>query len=483
MKKKRKILKINTKKETVNAGNVQSEMRNIARDLVSNAVMTRTQLVESMMDQGGKDINQSCGYPSTITPEMYTEMYAREGVGARIVDVWPEETWSDKPSIYENEDAKIVTPFETKWRALEEKYHVTSVMARADALSGVGKYGVILLGVNDGKQLNEPVEGVDTEDSTPNGVEGRELLYIRPFMESAVKPSAMETNVLNPRFGKVKEYQIEFTDGLNQVARKVHWSRIVHLADRREMSEIEGVPRMQKSYNRLLDIRKILGGSGEMFWKGGFPGYSFEVDNDGEVELDKESLREEMQSYMNGLQRYLALEGVKAKSLAPQVEDPKGHLACQLDACAMTEGIPKRILFGSEQAELASSQDTKTWNRRVAKRQKYYASPYIIRPVINRLISIGILPYVETYFINWEDLNTTSDKEKADVARAWAEALAKFVQGDVEQVIPIQEFLSILGSLPQEQVKQIMDSLEDSMEDDEDDEDVDLEEEQTDDKE
>jgi len=477
MSKKRRSLRINTKSKPVTATNVQKEMHTMALELVGNASLSRAQLMQSMLDQGGKDINESCGYPEVITPEMYTEMYAREGVGARIVDVWPEETWSEKPAIYENEHPEDATAFETAWRSVDEKYHVTSVMARADALSGVGKYGVILLGVNDGKQLNEPIEGVDSEDAT-QATEERELLFIRPFMETAVKPTQMETNVRNSRFGRVKEYTIDFMDGNTNVSRKVHWSRIIHLADRREMSEIEGVPRMQKSYNRLLDIRKILGGSGEMFWKGGFPGYSFEVDNDGEVEVDKESLRAEMEKYMNGLQRYLALEGVKAKSLAPQVEDPKGHLTCQLDACAMTEGIPKRILFGSEQAELASSQDTKTWNRRVAKRQKYYASPYIIRPVINRLISIGILPFVEAYFIDWEDLNTTSDKEKADVAKAWAEALAKFVQGDVEQVIPIQEFLSILGALPQEQVKQIMDALDDSMAEEDDPDDVDPDEKQ-----
>ena len=53
---------------------------------------------------------------------------------------------------------------------------------------------------------------------------------------------------------------------------------------------------MQRSYNRLLDARKILGGSGEMFWRGGFPGYSFEVNSgmDG-AEVDTTSLRSEME--------------------------------------------------------------------------------------------------------------------------------------------------------------------------------------------
>lgn len=231
------------------------------------------------------------------------------------------------------------------------------------------------------------------------------------------------------------------------------------------MSDVFGVPRMQKNFNRLLDVRKILGGSAEMFWKGGFPGYSFEVNSglDG-AEVDTSSLRAEMDNYMTGLQRYLALEGVSAKSLAPQVADPKNHLDCQLAAIALSEGIPQRILFGSERGELASSQDAKAWNSRLRKRQEQYLTPFVVRPFVDRLIALGILPVPEEgYTIFWPDLTTQSDQEKAEVVRTWADALAKYVAGDVGQVVPIDSFLSILANMPQDQITEITESLRDSL--------------------
>ncbi len=435
------------------------QMNNIASEILANAVQTRAQLISQIIDGGGKDLNTSCGYPSSIEATDYENFYSREGVAARVVDVWPEESWSIPPLVYEVEDPNKVTEFEKVWTEVSEEQNLLSILARADTLSGIGRFGVLLLGIDDGEDLEVPVDGVSLKGNERIGGDkvNRSLLYIRPFQESVVEITETEKDVSNPRFGLPVMYNIFFIDGANSFSKKVHWHRVIHLADKREMSDTFGTPRMQKSYNRLLDVRKVLGGSGEMFWKGGFPGYSFEADND--AELDLTSLRSEMQNYFLGLQRSLAMQGGKIKSLAPQVADPKSHLECQMNAIAISEGIPKRILFGSEQGELASSQDTKTWNRRLKKRQEQYITPLVIRPFIDRLIALAVLPTVERYFVKWPDLDTQTDKEKADVARVWSEALAKFVAGDCDQVIPIEEFLTIFGNLPQEQVALIMERV------------------------
>ena len=441
---------------------VNMEMHQMARELIANSIVTRSEFIRQVIDGGGKDLNTDCGYPDSLKASDYQNMYAREGVGARVVDVWPEESWSSPPLIYETEDPEQVTEFERLWNTMDEELGVLSLLARADKLSGVGQYGIILLGLDDGKTLDQPIEGVDIRGTgRAEGGVTRKLLYLRTFQESVLEITGTELDSSNPRFGQPTEYKINFSDGTNQFAKKVHWTRVVHLADNREMSEVYGTPRMQKSYNRLLDVRKVMGGSGEMFWKGGFPGLSFEVngDNDG-IELDTDSLRDEMQNYMLGLQRYLALEGVTAKSLAPQVADPEHHLEVQLNAIAIGEGIPKRILFGSEQGELASSQDMRTWHRRLRKRQEGYLTPMVVRPFVDRLIAVGTLPVVEQYFVEWPDISTQTDQEKADVAAKWAEALAKFVAGSVDAVVPIEEFLSIFGNMESAQVKQIMEALD-----------------------
>ena len=430
-----------------------------APSLLSNAIFTRTELLNQIIDEGGKDLDSSCGYPRSIDPEKYQLMYAREGVAARAVDVWPRETWSVTPEVYETEDPEQVTEFEERWNALEKKFMLMGLLSRADRLSGVGRFGGILFGLDDGKPLNTEVDGFQEEGGgTPH-----ELLYIRTFHEPVLRVSASERDSANPRFGLPLFYNVTFQDDDNgqTISTSVHWHRILHVADNREMSEVFGVPRMQRVYNRLLDLRKVLGGSAEMFWKGGYPGYSLEVSgDDSNVELDVESIRAEFEKFSNDLQRYMALTGITTKSLAPQVADPTGHLEAQMDSIAISLGIPKRVLFGSEQAELASSQDSRTWNRRVAERQTGYITPYLIRPFVRRMNSLGILPWVEEFFIDWPDMNARTDEERAAITKSWAEGLAKYVQGGVDHLIPPEEFLSIFAELPAEQVRQISKALE-----------------------
>jgi hypothetical protein len=65
-------------------------------------------------------------------------------------------------------------------------------------------------------------------------------------------------------------------------------------------------------------------------------------------------------------------------------------LEAQLDYMAIALGVPKRVFMGSEQGELASSQDSKSWGKRVIKRQNEYLTPMLIRPFIDRLIAMGV---------------------------------------------------------------------------------------------
>jgi hypothetical protein len=209
---------------------------------------------------------------------------------------------------------------------------------------------------------------------------------------------------------------------------------------------------MTTMFNRLADVQKISGGSGEMFWRGAFPGYSFEVNPDQDTELDTASVRAEFENFGNGLQRYMALTGVTAKSLSPQVADPSAHITSLLELISISLGVPKRKLFGSEQAQLASTQDDFTWNKRVKKRQEGYVSPFLITPLLDRLISLGILPRPTDIKIDWPDLNTRSDLEKADILVKLTDAFGKYIQNNVSELIPPAEFFSIFTDLSQEQI-------------------------------
>ena len=82
-------------------------------EMVSNTVMTRSNLLTSLFDPR-RNINQECGYPDEITSEEYKLMYRREGIARRVVNVYPEESWSIDPEISENEETNE-TEFEKTW--------------------------------------------------------------------------------------------------------------------------------------------------------------------------------------------------------------------------------------------------------------------------------------------------------------------------------------------------------------------------------
>lgn len=475
--------------------------------MVGNVLMARREMLTRLLDPR-RSIYDECGYPaatSTINPEIYQQQYDRNPIAARVVQVMPRESWQVQPTVYEDEDILTTTPFEARWALLprmlrgERSYYqdefgspVWEVLSRADALSGIGQFGLILVGIDDGLPLNEPANGVDTGDvvGSPTGVEQqyydylgtvaaggqlnpkqkqgtaarrrvprppeRELLFLRCFPESLVQITQYESNIHNPRFGHPVMYLVTFNDprsqatgvGLPLASLQVHWTRVVHLADNLGSSEIFGVPRMRPVVNRLLDLDKLYGGSAEMYWRGAFPGLSLETQAQlgPEVEIDQAGVRNMMEQYMNGLQRYLALTGMTARSLAPQVVDPSGQIACQIEAICIQLGIPKRVFMGSERGELASGMDDAAWNDRLRDRQHMYITPRVIVPFVDRLISMGVLPEPKGYSVYWPDLTSQSNSEKATVAVQRTQALVQYVQSALPQFFPPLDFLTrVLG--------------------------------------
>lgn len=439
-------------------------------ETVNNVMTSRSQFINQFLDPR-RNIDKECGYPETgsITPQIYRKLYDRESIATRVVQVMPQESWQHTPEVYEDEDTETETPFERAWDELaqslrgdshyksEEGSPIWEHLKRADMLSGIGHFGCLLMGFNDGKQLWEPLDkvppdgfakditGVDTSGSkdtqtleakktqevaygSVTGAVGTDaqytggqynpanpmalmqgdknskltLIFLRAFDESLVQIVQYEADISNPRFGQPVMYMITLNDpreqhtgvGLPLATVRVHWSRVIHLADNLGSSEIFGVPRMRPVFNRLLDLMKLYGGSAEMYWRGAFPGLSIETHPQlgGDVVIDAEKTRSMLERYENTLQRYIQLSGMTAKSLAPQVVDPTPQIDTQLQAICILIGIPLRIFMGSERGELASSQDDDTWNGRVNERQNNYLTPRVIVPFVDRLILIGVLP-------------------------------------------------------------------------------------------
>lgn len=445
----------------------KSEPANIS--LAMNEALYRSELLRQLLDPG-RNIDQECGYPSGVTPQEYRQLFEREGFAARLVSIFPEECWASPPSVYETEDEENATPFEEKLTTLIKKKRLWHYMERLDILSGVGRFGVLLIGIDDGKELHEEVEGFvgSLDDARPRQTP-RKLLYLKPFDEAAVQIDTWEKDVTNPRYGMPLHYKIIITNyaatKTESTTVRVHWHRVIHAADLRMNSDVYGTPRMESALNRIFDVRKIAGGAGEMFWKGGFPGYATEIDAD--TSVDGEEIKKEIQQYQQGLQRWLMLQGVKVTPLTPQVADPTGHLKAAIMLAALSKGIPYRIFMGTEEAQLAGSQDALAWKRRIHRRNTNYVGPMLVEEFITRLVSLGILPVpTQGFVVKYPDPDNLTEEQKASIADKQTSALAKYVQGNVETVMPLPEYLSIVLKLPSAEIKQILASVETQILDD-----------------
>ena len=448
---------------------------------VANTILSRAQMARQFLDPR-RNLDDECGLPttSTITIDDYKQLYDRVAIAKRSVGLLPDESWMVQPTVYETEDVDEETPFEKAWRDLSitpqksswyrtEKGHpIWERLRRGDELSGIGRYGILLLGIDDGKPLVEPVEGIGEDgQATGSNTPQRKLLYVRAFDESQCPVSAWEKDVANPRYGQPIQYSVSFADpsgtGTREGAlvnkQEVHWTRVVHLADNRGSSEVFGVPRLLPIYDNILGLRKLYCASPEMYYRGAFPGFSLETHPSlgGDVNIDKEALQGQMEAYTNSLQRYFVTKGLQAKSLAPQVVDPTPQIEAQIQAICIYHDCPKRIFMGSERGELASSQDDGSWNDNLAYRQNYYLTPCIISPVVDRLIAMRVLPVPsDGYEVTWPDLGSISAEVKANIAVKRTEAMAKYIQGSVEGLMGELDFLTRVLEIPIDEAEEIL---------------------------
>lgn len=481
-------------------------------DLTANALTARQEWLKRLSDPR-RNIDDECGYPTGYQNwQVYKDLYEREAIPARVTEVMAKETWQVQPMVYEDEDPDVTTDFEEAWSRLgrnlrgarsyyqdSEGSPIWEYLARADRLCGIGHYSVVLLGIDDGKPLDQPAdlrpEDEDLEgrriarqpkpeptpgnefmlnaELEPGDGPTRRLMYMRVYPQWLAEITAYDNDRNSPRYGQPTEYQItrnnpdagQTVGSPNSASEKVHWTRVIHVVDNIDDSEIFGVPRMRPVLNRLLDLRKLYGGSAEMYWRGAFPGLSFETHPQlgGDVEIDRQGMRQMYEEYANGLQRALFLMGMTVKTLAPTVVDPTPQIQAQLVAICIKLGIPMRIFMGSERGQLASGQDDAKWNDTLRDRQRGHVTPRIVCLLVDRLIALYVLPVPEGYSVTWPDITSQTQTEKAQVAMSKTQALTQYIQGGGESVIDPFDFLVYFLHFTESEAEAIIENADEHM--------------------
>jgi len=178
-----------------------------------------------------------------------------------------------------------------------------------------------------------------------------------------------------------------------------------------------------------------------------------------------------MDEYENGLRRLFALQGMKLNALDSQIEDPKSHVDVQLMMISAATNIPKRLLVGSEAAELASSQDSNNWKEYIESRRDEHTTPHIICIICNFITCLQnakVLTVDIDYTVIWTDLFSQSDKDRAEVGKLRAGALKEYTtNGLALDMIPLESFFKWFLGLEKEEIDIILQELEESRESEE----------------
>lgn len=374
------------------------------------------------------------GYDDVLTTSRIRARYDRGGIAGRIVDAMPKATWREGFEVIEDEDPKVSTPFESAIASLDERLGLSALFKRVDILAGLSTYAVLLIGA----------PGTDMAMELPRGRGNPDdILYLQPYSgggglrslnsrnlisadESDCLVESYVTELNDPRFGQPLSYQLRRSYMQSTILqRSVHWTRMIHVAWNKLDDNVYGSPTLERVWNLLDDLDKVVGGGSEAFWLRANQGTQLKVDADATLtDPERDELESRVEEWQNQIRRFMVLRKAEISSLGSDVANFSNPADAVITQIAGATAIPKRILTGSEMGELASSQDRENWRDQVHGRQKIEAEPVIVRPFVQRLIDFNYLPKprkANAWKVDWPQIEAMTEDEKASGALKWSQ--------------------------------------------------------------
>lgn len=421
-----------------------ARLRTLAKDTelrtMSSVLFNRWQFANmaGITFGGHRDLYQILGYKRILTYLDYRDRYARDGIAQAIVDAYPAATWRGGVELYEDEDPNKDTEFEKAFKELDQRLGFWQRLQQVDTLAGLSTFAVLLIGNGDADLTTELTKGGEVKFLRPFSGGGGPIGINRGWgnrssaFDAAVSVAEWDTDPTSERYGEPKFYDIRAVgaNNPNMVGRRVHWSRMLHVAEGCLEDDVYGVPVLEAVWNLLDDLAKVTGGGAEAHWLRANQGLHLNVDKDmglpsttpgkpavpGLSADDRKELREKAEEMSHQLQRVLVTRGVEVNQLGSDVASFGQNADAILKQIAGAKKIPMRILTGSEMGTLASEQDAANFDSRVQDRRTGYAGPRIVRKLVDRLIEYGYLPTPKQYEVGWPVEENMDEMGKAAFA-------------------------------------------------------------------
>lgn len=392
---------------------------------------------------GERDIYDVLGYTKNPQIEDYRARYERGDIAERIVRLPAEDTWRHEPEI-SDKDEEEETAFQESVKQFVEQTSPYQYIRRTDVLSGIGQFGVLLIGAKEeGEEtsLADPLE--------PGSLSGPEdIAFYQPFAQDSIETwdlgKEVDREPTDEMYNSPVNYNIDFStlDEAESDLHDVHHTRLIHFpAGPRDESELKADPRLQTILNRLEDLDKVVGASAEMFWSGADRKFQFDISSDNATDISDAQLSKmdnEVQKLVHEMQQHVKTFNTDIEVIGGETPDPTGVVDSILKFIAGATGIPTRKLTGSERGELASSQDQANWYGQIENRQNTFAEPVILRPFIDRMIDLGVIeePNGGTYEIEWPNLFELTELEETNIEESRSMVVKNISPGGDPSMLP-----------------------------------------------
>lgn len=430
---------------------------------MGSALVARARLASRAgLSFGGKrDFYTALGYERDLTIQHYRELYERGGIARKLVDLIPTLAWTaGGADIVEDPDPGELTEFETQAAELFARVDAWPRFRRADILSRLGRYSVLLLGTSDLEtqaDFAQPLSKLSGPD---------DILYLTPRAESHAKICSLVKKPSDPRFGLPEFYNVDLGHDEDSKAllsggtQKTHWTRVVHIAGGLLDNDVYGEPALRALWNLLFNLEKLLGGGSEATWKRMNPLTLFDLspdavlgDTPAEIEEAEEALEDEIEELVHGYRSYAQATGLEVKSISQAVPNFGPNAAAIERHIAGTGNIPHRVLFGTERGELASAQDRSNLSDNVQGYRDSHCN-VVVRQFLARLIEYGALPGPVKHELVWPEMEEMSEPEKADVVSKMATANKANVDAGGGLIVAANELRNdVLGKGPIEEIE------------------------------
>lgn len=403
-----------------NVVRIEQKAPNWVNTMISTVSQRFSQSLFGISKDGKRDINRIFGYQPSLSFDHFYSMYARGGLAARIINMIPRSCWRDGVAVVEGETPVLVEEL----RILERHGRLTQKLERADILNRIGKFSVLFVGIPDGLDPSKPV-------GTANPKRLKDV-YFAPYAEDGIEIVQWENDPASPRYGQPLMYQLsqqyrqDSDKAILTKPRKVHYTRIVHIAEGLLDNEIEGTPALQAVFNTIEDLAKTTGGSAEAYFRNARNRFAMEVDPKFNAQITPENkafLEEEAQKFQNEWQDFIRAGGFVVKPLSIPHNDPTGTVQALVKVIAGTVGIPIRILTGEGAGQLAGNEDKESYNQLVQDRKEVYCSDWVIG-ALSILAAAKMITLSDSARVLWKTPETLSESDKAGISTQKATALA-----------------------------------------------------------